>query len=66
MPTPLRIFRGMSKDLTPKEVSRQLGVTHSAVTQWLRLGKLQGHRIGGRWRVTVAALEAFLLAGMHA
>ncbi|MFB9082213.1 helix-turn-helix domain-containing protein [Deinococcus wulumuqiensis] len=56
----------MSKDLTPKEVSRQLGVTHSAVTQWLRLGKLQGHRIGGRWRVTVAALEAFLLAGMHA
>ncbi|WP_158591589.1 helix-turn-helix domain-containing protein [Deinococcus cavernae] len=55
----------MRKELTPKEVSQQLGVTHSAVTQWLRLGKLTGYRIGGRWRVKTAALEQFLAAGRN-
>ncbi len=44
--------------LTPDEVAGKLHVTRRTVYTWLRSGKLQGHRIGGVWRIPRSAIDA--------
>jgi excisionase family DNA binding protein len=46
--------------LTPAQVAQQLGVGESDVVASLESGDLKGKRIGTQWRITRAALDAFL------
>jgi excisionase family DNA binding protein len=46
--------------LTPAQVGEQLGVAEADVLASLASGDLKGKRIGTQWRVTRAALDAFL------
>lgn len=48
--------------LTPAEVAEILQVDEQTVRRYLREGKLRGLRIGNRWRVDQADLEAFIQA----
>lgn len=46
-----------------REVAARLGVRPSTARTWIRLGRLRGHRFGGRcYRVAVADLNAFIRA----
>ena len=46
--------------LTPEQVAQVLGVTEADVIASLTAGDLKGKKIGAAWRVTRAALDAFL------
>jgi excisionase family DNA binding protein len=46
--------------LSPADVAKRLGVAESDVIASLEAGDLKGKRIGTQWRVTRAALDAFL------
>ncbi len=46
--------------LTPAQVAQMLGVAESDVMSSLEAGDLKGRRIGTQWRVTRAAVDAFL------
>jgi excisionase family DNA binding protein len=46
--------------LTPAEVGQVLGVAESDVVAVLETGELKGKKIGTSWRVTRAALDAYL------
>ena len=46
--------------LTPAEVGQALGVAESDVLAVLETGELKGKKIGTSWRVTRAALDAYL------
>ncbi len=46
--------------LTPAQVAEKLGVAESDVMASLEAGDLKGKRIGTQWRVTRAAVDAFL------
>jgi len=46
--------------LTPAQVAQRLGVTEADVLASLEAGDLKGKRIGSQWRVTRAAVDAFL------
>lgn len=58
--------------LTVRQVAEELGVVRDTVYDWIKVGvqvpggservRLQPLRVGGRLRVTRAALEAFLTA----
>ncbi|MBI4860243.1 MAG: helix-turn-helix domain-containing protein [Candidatus Riflebacteria bacterium] len=50
----------MTEILTPEQTAVRLQVTPRTIYDWLRRGKLPGRKIGGRWRVSGAALEAHL------
>jgi len=54
-PAPVDLF-------TPAQVAQQLGVAESDVLASLEAGDLKGRRIGTQWRITRAALDAFLQA----
>jgi excisionase family DNA binding protein len=45
---------------TPAQVAQQLGVAESDVIASLEAGDLKGKRIGTQWRITRAAVDAFL------
>jgi excisionase family DNA binding protein len=45
---------------SPADVAKRLGVAESDVISSLEAGDLKGKRIGTQWRVTRAALDAFL------
>jgi len=45
---------------TPAQVAQQLGVAESDVVASLESGDLKGKRIGTQWRITRAAVDAFL------
>ena len=45
---------------TPAQVAQQLGVAESDVLASLEAGDLKGKRIGTQWRITRAAVDAFL------
>ena len=46
-----------------REVAARRGVRPSTARTWIRLGRLRGHRFGGRcYRVAVADLNAFIRA----
>ena len=46
--------------MTPAQVAQMLGVAESDVIASLEAGDLKGKRIGTQWRVTRAAVDAFL------
>jgi len=48
--------------LTPAQVAEALGVSEADVLATLEAGDLKGKKIGSAWRVTRAALDAFLAA----
>ena len=47
--------------LTPTEVMDILGIGKNSVYDLLNSGQLQGFRVGRRWRISVDALENFML-----
>jgi len=51
---------GVPELFTPAQVAQQLGVAESDVLASLEAGDLKGKRIGTQWRVTRAALDAFV------
>ncbi len=46
--------------LSPAEAAQVLGVTEADVLQSLDAGELKGKKIGSSWRITRAAIDAFL------
>jgi excisionase family DNA binding protein len=46
--------------LTPKEVGHLLGKSHYTIVRWLQDGYLEGVKLQRSWRVSSAALDAFL------
>jgi excisionase family DNA binding protein len=53
---------GLPELLTPAQVAQALGVAESDVMESLASGDLKGRKIGTQWRVTRAAVDAFLRA----
>ena len=54
--------------LTVAEVADRLQVSEWTVRDWLREGRLKGHRMGGRklgWRVRPSELQRFLAETEH-
>ena len=51
---------GATELFTPAQVAQRLGVSESDVVSSLEAGDLKGKRIGTQWRVTRAAVDAFL------
>lgn len=51
---------GAAELLTPEQVAQALSVEVSDVLQELDSGKLKGRRIGSQWRISRAALDAFM------
>src|SRR2546423_6701818 len=49
----------MTRDLSPREVAERLGANLRSVQRWIATGKLPAHRVGGRWRVAIDAIEQF-------
>ena len=47
--------------LTPTEVMDILGIGKNSVYALLNSGRLQGFRVGRRWRISVDARENFML-----
>lgn len=45
---------------TLTEIETVLGVTHRTLLTYVQTGKLKAHKIGGRWKVTKAALKEFI------
>jgi len=50
----------MEKLLSPDDVASLLGVKTKTVSDWLRAGRLRGHKAGRLWRVYQQDLERFL------
>jgi len=48
-----------SKYLTTGEVARRIGVSRQTIVNWINRGTLAGTRIGGRFMISLAALEKF-------
>jgi excisionase family DNA binding protein len=46
--------------LTPEQVADRLQISRVTVMDYLRKGRLKGHRVGKLWRVKEEDLEAFL------
>jgi excisionase family DNA binding protein len=51
---------GASELFTPAQVAQRLGVAEADVISSLEAGDLKGKRIGSQWRITRAAVDAFL------
>jgi excisionase family DNA binding protein len=51
---------GPAELLTPEKVAQVLSVEVSDVLRELDSGKLKGRRIGSQWRISRAALDAFM------
>jgi excisionase family DNA binding protein len=60
VPAPAAAPAGLPELYTPAQVAEQLGVVESDVLASLESGDLKGRRIGTQWRITRAALDAFL------
>jgi excisionase family DNA binding protein len=50
-------------DLKVEDIASELQVNPETVKRLLQTGKLEGYKIGSRWRVTREALDAFKRAG---
>jgi excisionase family DNA binding protein len=48
------------KLLTPDQVADRLQISRVTVMDFLRKGRLKGHRVGKLWRIKEEDLEAFL------
>lgn len=51
---------GMPELLSPQQAAQALGVTEGDVIASLEAGDIKGKKIGSAWRITRAALDAFL------
>lgn len=51
---------GIPELMSPAEAAQALGVTESDITSTLEAGDLKGKKIGSTWRITRAAIDAFL------
>lgn len=45
---------------TLTEIETVLGVTHRTLLTYVTTGKLKANKVGGRWKVTKAALKEFI------
>ena len=48
------------KYYSPREIAERFGVSNTAVNSWLQQGKLEGFRVGNRWRVRREAVFKFV------
>jgi excisionase family DNA binding protein len=48
------------KLLSPEQVAERLQISRWTVMDYLRAGKLKGHKVGRLWRVKESDIEAFL------
>jgi excisionase family DNA binding protein len=48
----------VTEELSPREVAKRLGTSTRSVQRWIASGRLQGRRVGGRWRVAFDASDA--------
>ena len=48
------------KLLTPEQVAERLQISRWTVMDYLRAGRIKGHRVGRLWRIKEKDLEAFL------
>jgi excisionase family DNA binding protein len=48
------------KYYSPREIAERFGVSNTAVNSWLKQGKLEGFRVGNRWRVRKEAVFKFV------
>jgi excisionase family DNA binding protein len=46
--------------LSPEQVAERLQISRWTVMDYLRAGKLKGHKVGRLWRVKESDLDAFL------
>jgi excisionase family DNA binding protein len=46
--------------LTPEQVAERLQISRVTVMDFLRKGRLKGHRVGRLWRIKEEDLEVFL------
>jgi excisionase family DNA binding protein len=51
---------------TPVQVADRQNVTPQGVLEWLRQGRLVGHKFGRLWRVHADDLQAFIQAAREA
>ena len=51
---------GIPELLSPGEAAQALGVSEGDVIATLEAGDLKGKKIGSTWRITRAAIDAFL------
>lgn len=54
---PPRAMPDPEADLSVKEVAALLRVDETTVLRWCQTGYLPARRVGGRWRIKVAALK---------
>jgi excisionase family DNA binding protein len=47
--------------LTPAQVAQELSVSADSVVRWIKSGRLAGVKVGGRYRTTRAAVDAFVI-----
>jgi len=51
----------MEQFLTPDEVAKKLNINSKTIRDWLRAGKLKGHKLGGSsWRISEKDLYQFI------
>ncbi len=50
----------MERELSPSEAAARLGTTTRSVQRWIARGVLPARRVGGRWRIAVETLDAFV------
>jgi acetyl-CoA/propionyl-CoA carboxylase biotin carboxyl carrier protein len=50
----------MTEELSPREAAGRLGTTTRSVQRWILEGRLPARRVGGRWRVALGAIDAFV------
>jgi len=48
------------KYYTPREIADRFGVSNAAVNSWLKQGRLEGFRVGNRWKVRKEAVFKFV------
>jgi acetyl-CoA/propionyl-CoA carboxylase biotin carboxyl carrier protein len=53
----------MSEELSPSQAAARIGATTRTVQRWITTGRLPARRVGGRWRVAIDAIDAFMETG---
>jgi len=46
--------------ITVSQVAEYLRIHPEVIRRWLREGKLQGHKVGGVWRIDKAVIDTML------
>lgn len=45
---------------TPRDIAERLGVSSATVINWIKQGKIDGFKVGHRWRVSQEAYKSFV------